>query len=494
MLQLPSHVQALRCMGIGRLWDGDHGREAMPHLMGYIMEYCRKPTITLDCPKEDILLDHTFCESFFFNDNGNLYSVLKRGREIMLRCISASSCCSVPPPVNIPLCFNATEAPWTCFYEDRSRLLYILYNRSVLLKYDMKAQKGGTSIHFPHVPRSSLNNNQSGTGKKGPTIMVVGSSFYIGIVSRHESLGHSAVRYHFNIFCAKLTRTSEMRLIFSDSLVSPIHVHDPSSLLTFLYSSPHGIAIRYTSDHTMHTVTLEMLRTENPVLFSEKREETLQREHVNSRIIELKGSTDFNLQPNEIVQIAILEWQTYKASEPPTKQRCVKESNRKGRSSLIAFIAGKYEAYESQGLLEDLTITDATHCALWEWQMARNYNAVESEKVFNTVDGESTVSGSSNMSDKAEGGSSHEGGASSDEAVLDIRPIIEQEDDQTALSSEHLGDTSSRCTKWTADEEKELLRAHDIYGEDFEAALESGQFKFSVGRTAVSLKRKYRRL
>ncbi|KAF4684840.1 hypothetical protein FOZ63_015333 [Perkinsus olseni] len=68
------------------------------------------------------------------------------------------------------------------------------------------------------------------------------------------------------------------------------------------------------------------------------------------------------------------------------------------------------------------------------------------------------------------------------------------DDDNSVLDSESGTSTLLRGSKWAEEEVRELLRAHSIHGTDFKSALDSGQFRFSKGRTELSLKRKFYRL
>ncbi|KAF4690303.1 hypothetical protein FOZ60_000371 [Perkinsus olseni] len=59
-------------MAIERLWDGQQGREPMHDLMGDIMEYCRKPELRLDCPREDVFAEKPARADFMFIDCGSV--------------------------------------------------------------------------------------------------------------------------------------------------------------------------------------------------------------------------------------------------------------------------------------------------------------------------------------------------------------------------------------------------------------------------------------
>ncbi|KAF4711636.1 hypothetical protein FOZ62_002410 [Perkinsus olseni] len=154
LFQLPHHFEALRCMTIQRLWDGQQGREPMQDLMGDIMEYCKKPVLALDCPREQILTDMWLSDDFTFHATA-------ANRELHSTEVST-------------LCSDATEkSAWECYHEADSRNLYVLYNDGrVLLQHDMAAGETEEPISIPHL--GSYDDWLSG-------IIVVGDLLYVAM-------------------------------------------------------------------------------------------------------------------------------------------------------------------------------------------------------------------------------------------------------------------------------------------------------------------------
>ncbi|KAF4694669.1 hypothetical protein FOZ62_019059 [Perkinsus olseni] len=102
LFQLPHHFEALRCMAIERLWDGEQGREPMHHLMGDIMGYCRKAELTLDCPTEEILVDKELSGEFIFMDDKSVYEAYHDWNDMTIRLRNMWN--GMHSPTEHPLC------------------------------------------------------------------------------------------------------------------------------------------------------------------------------------------------------------------------------------------------------------------------------------------------------------------------------------------------------------------------------------------------------
>ncbi|KAF4673339.1 hypothetical protein FOL47_010690 [Perkinsus chesapeaki] len=72
---LPSHVEALRCMMVERLWKDSISIGPLPELMVDIMAYTPKPTLTLDCPMEEIVINIDKEPAYIFTEGGVVYGV-----------------------------------------------------------------------------------------------------------------------------------------------------------------------------------------------------------------------------------------------------------------------------------------------------------------------------------------------------------------------------------------------------------------------------------
>ncbi|KAF4689997.1 hypothetical protein FOZ60_000750 [Perkinsus olseni] len=154
LFQLPHHFEALRCMAIERLWDGEQSREPMHHLMGDIMGYCRKAELTLDCPNEKILVDEQYpVADFSFIDDGIPYQLCRSGQSIRLYSVSTTANCAPSSTGVSTLCTDATEyEAFKCYYDEDTRKLYVLYNNGgVLLQHDMASGKTEEPIRIPHL-------------------------------------------------------------------------------------------------------------------------------------------------------------------------------------------------------------------------------------------------------------------------------------------------------------------------------------------------------
>ncbi|KAF4692946.1 hypothetical protein FOZ60_012177 [Perkinsus olseni] len=168
-------------------------------------------------------------------------------------------------------------------------------------------------------------------------------------------------------------------------------------------------------------------------------------------------------------------------------------------SSLVQFIGEKMEGYCRRGLLGDgLCMGDATHCALWEWRLRDGSSSSPTAPTASSAKGdegptEATRPTVADDDTELKRSQIDEEASASTESVLQASESS-LDDDNSVLNSESGASGLLKGSKWAEEEVRELLRAHSIHGTDFKSALDSGHFRFSKGRTALSLKRKFYRL
>ncbi|KAF4745271.1 hypothetical protein FOZ63_002404 [Perkinsus olseni] len=169
-------------------------------------------------------------------------------------------------------------------------------------------------------------------------------------------------------------------------------------------------------------------------------------------------------------------------------------------SSLVQFIEEKMEGYCRRGLLGDgLCMGDATHCALWEWRLRDDSFSSPTAATASSAKGDegpaeaTRPTGADDDTELKRSQIDEEASASTESALQASESSLD--DDNSVLNSESGASGLLKVgSKWAEEEVRELLRAHSIHGADFKSALDSGHFRFSKGRTALSLKRKFYRL
>ncbi|KAF4672714.1 hypothetical protein FOL47_000193 [Perkinsus chesapeaki] len=279
MFQLPPHVEALRCMAIERLWDGDHGREVMPHLMELIMGYCQKPTISLDCPREEILLTNQSwtLSPFIFKDNGILYGVgREQDNKLTLQTICHDKDAHLP--LKTVLCRDSEEHDWFCCYDETTRILYTLYNRgdTTLTRYSMATNEGEMVTKIPF-----LDTHDSTVGgivaTEGGLFICTGSSYWM----EHRNMS----RYTVALFYINLTKPDKLVAVFSESREGSLS----AMKLTTVPSSPKAIFFYYEIDAFWCRVKVEVIREDSPALFTKQRDETFNSRNLQGLHVQIVG-------------------------------------------------------------------------------------------------------------------------------------------------------------------------------------------------------------
>ncbi|KAF4672713.1 hypothetical protein FOL47_000192 [Perkinsus chesapeaki] len=275
MFQLPPHVEALRCMAIERLWDGDHRREVMPHLMELIMGYCQKPTISLDCPREQILTDKSWTSSpFIFNDNGILYGVgREQDNKLTLQSIRLGMY-SAQLAFKSVLCSDADNEEWKCYYDNSNRMLFILYNHgAALMKYNMETNKLEASIKIPFL---------DSCGPQVQSILVIDDNLYVCTTER--GFNGRLTCSTFVLFFIKLTKPDQVRLVFDGVMeaYSPVR-------LAIVSGQPRAIRLYYREGEFWRRVKVEMVREDNPALFTQQCDEEFDSRKIEGSIIQPVG-------------------------------------------------------------------------------------------------------------------------------------------------------------------------------------------------------------
>ncbi|KAF4749564.1 hypothetical protein FOZ63_029427, partial [Perkinsus olseni] len=272
VFQLPHHFEALRCIAIERLWDGQQGREPMHHLMGDIMEYCREPELRLDCPREDVFVEKPARADFMFIDCGVVYGVSREGKSLILHrmCNTVGLAPSITKLSN--LCVLASEGvAWRCYYDEGSRHLVLLYdNGGTLSIRDMANGKTKRPIMLPCLASCS--------GRLADVI-VIGDSLYAAMVFiKKGSYCRFEIRY---VQCRK---SREVRLAYEFHKQSD----DPSfSFICFssVPDRPRAVDFICKSDSTWHSVQIDVVRDGSLTLFSSRRDEMVESRRIRGSLI-----------------------------------------------------------------------------------------------------------------------------------------------------------------------------------------------------------------
>ncbi|KAF4666174.1 hypothetical protein FOL46_003254 [Perkinsus olseni] len=275
VFQLPHHFEALRCMAIEKLWDGHHAREPMHDLMGDIMGYCRKPELSLDCPREEILTKLSFSVDFMFTDNDTVYGVQKVASKIMLYRVSETSTTTMAT-----LCTDAREGKaWACYFDANFRKLYVLYgNGGSLLQHDMDGGKTEEPLVIGQLPLS-----------ESTLIGVIfsGGSLYVGMEKftyrqylhcrRKETVGVS-------VYSVQFVPKEEARLVYT----IPKQNDDISfSFIGFarVPGSSEAVDIRYKSNFKWHSARISVIRASEPRLFSTRMDEAVESQGIQGSLV-----------------------------------------------------------------------------------------------------------------------------------------------------------------------------------------------------------------
>ncbi|KAF4732217.1 hypothetical protein FOZ63_014696 [Perkinsus olseni] len=226
--QLPHHFEALRCMALERLWDGQQGREPMHDLMGDILEYCRKPALTLGCYQEEVLIDEWPSNDFAFVDCGVMYQVsAKNGAIRLYRTCAVED--GVPETTEVSTLYSSTlyGEVCKCYHDGDTRKLYVMYRKSdsryhtrasdcVLIKHDLPSGKTEAPIVFPNL--GSSNGSLAG-------IIVVGGDWLYVVVEfelQNQSCDYSTEMKMFSVRLSMSSRYPEVLMLSTSSIPSPI--------------------------------------------------------------------------------------------------------------------------------------------------------------------------------------------------------------------------------------------------------------------------------
>ncbi|KAF4689750.1 hypothetical protein FOZ60_001177 [Perkinsus olseni] len=245
LFQLPHHFEALRCMAIERLWDGEQGREPMHHLMGDIMGYCRKAELTLDCPTEKILVGECFADIFTFTDCGVVYQVNSSKECIRLYSICAAKDLTPSSTEVSALCTDATgNKSFKCYYDEDTRKLYVLYNNGgVLLQHDMASGKTEEPISIPHL---------ASCGGEIAGMIVVHDAVFIGTRGPNGA---------FEVFWLRLDLTDGVRSVY-------LADKGNFSFITFapVPRSPRAVDLLCKSNSVWQSVRINVVVSDSPML------------------------------------------------------------------------------------------------------------------------------------------------------------------------------------------------------------------------------------
>ncbi|KAF4695158.1 hypothetical protein FOZ63_003725 [Perkinsus olseni] len=268
VFQLPHHFEALRCMAIERLWDGQQGREPLHDLMGDIMRYCRKPELSLDCPREEILTKLSSSVDFMFTDNDTVYGVCKVGSEIMLCRISAFSTTRVSG-----LCTGVTERKaWACYFDPNNRKLYVLCeNGGALFQHDMDGGKTDGPLMIDQFPPSEA---------KLVGMIALGDSLYVAM-HRSDYYGSTT---GIRVYSVQFVPNSEVRPVYN----IPKQNNDGAfSFIGFsrVPDSREAVDIRYNSNSKWHSARISVIRASEPRLFSTRIDEAVEAQGIQGYLV-----------------------------------------------------------------------------------------------------------------------------------------------------------------------------------------------------------------
>ncbi|KAF4689751.1 hypothetical protein FOZ60_001178 [Perkinsus olseni] len=270
LFQLPHHFEALRCMAIERLWDGEQGREPMHHLMGDIMGYCRKAELTLGCPTEEILVYKELSGDFVFMDDGIVYEISPDPDDKVKLCMSA-----VGTDERTILYNDASEDYiWRAYYNPDVRKLYLLCNDGEeLLEHDMASGKTGEPIMIPHL---------TWRGSDLASMIVIDDRLYVGMELLDEDCDPKGIE----VLLVRLSKPQEVRLIYTvtneeHQVDSQLLKHRSSFIgFTAVPHQPQAIDIFYELKGIWHSVRIDIIRSDNPMLFSARIDEGVKRRKI----------------------------------------------------------------------------------------------------------------------------------------------------------------------------------------------------------------------
>ncbi|KAF4655979.1 hypothetical protein FOL46_008053 [Perkinsus olseni] len=272
VFQLPHHFEALRCTAIERLWDGQQGREPMHDLMGDIMEYCRKPELRLDCPREDVFVEKPARADFMFIDCGVVYGVSREGKSLVLYRMCTAVGLAPSTTKLSDLCLLASEGvAWRCYYDEGTRHLVVLYdNGGTLSIRDMANGKTKRPIMLPCL--ASRSGRLAG-------VIVIGDLLYAAMVFIKKGL-----YCRFEIRYVQCRKAQEVRLAYE--------FHEPGDDPSFSFirfspvpDRPRAVDFIYKSDSTLHSMKIDVVRESGPTLFSTRRDEMVESERIRGSLI-----------------------------------------------------------------------------------------------------------------------------------------------------------------------------------------------------------------
>ncbi|KAF4673337.1 hypothetical protein FOL47_010688 [Perkinsus chesapeaki] len=245
---LPSHVEALRCMMVERLWKDSMSIGPLPELMVDIMAFTPKPTLTLDCPMEEIVLNIDRKPDFIFNTGNVIYGVFKNEKSILLQSIS-------PPGEEATL---AETLNWrgTFYYDPGTSRLFVLHDRGgpSLLDYDVTSGMAHKTTRLSAVPS---------TPHWPDELLVIGGHVFL---VRKWSKAQSGT-FHVEVLH-----------------VDPSgHVHvawraPRQAQLTSLHSvaeAPLTVNIMYRTGDTYHSIRIVMIRDASPTVFESRHQNNI---------------------------------------------------------------------------------------------------------------------------------------------------------------------------------------------------------------------------
>ncbi|KAF4670140.1 hypothetical protein FOL46_000997 [Perkinsus olseni] len=286
-------------MAIERLWNGQQGREPMQDLMGDIMEYCKKPALALDCPREQILTDKWLSDDFTFIDRGVVYQVSQDGQTIKIYSIATAANRELQSTEVSTLCSDATEkSAWECYYAAGSRNLYVLYNDGrVLLQHDMATGETEEPISIPHL--SWYDDWLSG-------IIVVGDLLYVAM-ERWRSLsgiwgGGTYSTDAIEVFFVRLAETDGVRSVCTINKQA-IDLSFSFIGFTAVPDCPHGVDVFYKANSTWHSIRVNLLRSDNPMLFSARRDDIIEFQKLGGKSLKNTAGLDQMLVDEDDVYV-----------------------------------------------------------------------------------------------------------------------------------------------------------------------------------------------
>ncbi|KAF4718417.1 hypothetical protein FOZ63_023419 [Perkinsus olseni] len=244
-------------MAIEKLWDGQQGREPMNDLMGDTAEYCKKPELRLDCPREEILTGVGLSDKLAFIDCENLYEVYFEDTITLGRvCIDVDA----EPSFTVvsTLCDDAAgDKSWTCCFDEVTRKVHVLYNDGrEYLEHDMATGKTRGPVSVQRLPPEGQWPRSSLAG-----IAVFGDFLYVAI----DELSRKGRFMAFSVYMVRLPILKEVRPVTTKLR----HGDDSFSFIGFA-SVPdcQAVDIRFMSGGgEWQTTRVNMISSGRPVLF-----------------------------------------------------------------------------------------------------------------------------------------------------------------------------------------------------------------------------------